>query len=151
MHPGPDVLELAPGTHGVTIAGAGENQAATGDLDITTPVRVSHTGINQALVTSRVTDERVFHVFGTGVVLQGLTITGGFSGIEGSDHGGGILNEGVLTVKNSTITDNGATYGGGISTNGTSELTVVNSTVSGNTATAAGACLLYTSPSPRDS
>ena len=116
----------------------GEDLGATGDLDITTPVRVIHTGINAAHVTSRVNDERVFHVFGTGVVLQGLTITGGFSGIEGSDHGGGILNEGVLTVKNSTITDNGATYGGGISTNGTSELTVVNSTVSGNTAAADG-------------
>ncbi|MDQ2700700.1 MAG: right-handed parallel beta-helix repeat-containing protein, partial [Actinomycetota bacterium] len=47
---------------------------------------------------------------------------------------GGILNEGVLTVRGSTVTDNRATYGGGISTANASRATVVNSTISGNEA-----------------
>jgi CSLREA domain-containing protein len=116
----------------------GEDANESGDLDVTNPVRIVHTGINEALVTSRVSDERVFQIFGDGVVIQGLTITGGRSEIDESDHGGGILNQGVLTLKNSTVTDNSATYGGGVSTAGTSEMTIVNSTISGNSATSDG-------------
>ena len=76
--------------------------------------------------------------------LAGLTITGGF----GRGGGGGIDNEGTLTVTNSTIADNSATdsyggrgigggiynagtlIGGGIDNEGT--LTVTNSTIGNN-------------------
>jgi hypothetical protein len=51
-------------------------------------------------------------------------------------RGGGIWNNGTLTVTNSTVSENTADSGGGILTGGT--LTVTNSTVSGNTAADVG-------------
>jgi hypothetical protein len=95
---------------------------------------------------------RVFFIaFGANVTLQGLVITGGSneegggifndgtltvanSTISGNSagFGGGIRNFGTLTVESSTIRDNGADFGGGIENPGT--LTVTNSTISGNTA-----------------
>ena len=46
--------------------------------------------------------------------------------------GGGILNDGMLTLENSTIAGNTAASGGGISDEGT--LTAVNVTIADNTA-----------------
>jgi len=70
---------------------------------------------------------------GAAVYISSLTIANGFA----YDSGGGILNNGTLTVTNSTFSGNSATLdGGGISNSGT--LTVSNSTFSGNSATGAG-------------
>src|SRR5690606_30176199 len=66
--------------------------------------------------------------------LEGLTITGGRATGEVNDHGGGILNEGDLTVRGTTVTGNRAIYGGGISTANASQAVVVNSTISDNDA-----------------
>ena len=62
--------------------------------------------------------------------LVGLTITGGLT----ADSGGGIDNDGTLTVTNSTIANNSAGYGdgGGIYNAGT--MTVTNSTIANNSA-----------------
>ena len=68
---------------------------------------------------------------GTTVELGRLTITGG-----NADSGGGIYNDGTLTVTISTISDNSAGHGGGIYNDGT--LTVISSTISGNSATVSG-------------
>jgi predicted outer membrane repeat protein len=65
--------------------------------------------------------------------LNNLTIE---NGNDTSSVGGGIFNSGVLTLRNSTVSDNTAIYGGGIWNQGT--LTVTNSTVSGNTASVVG-------------
>lgn len=111
-----------------------ENLGETGDLDLTTPVTVIHTGSNLATIDSRVNNERVFHVLADGVVIQGLTITGGNATDSVDDHGGGILNEGGLTLRSSTLTRNIGVYGGGLSTAGTSETIVSNTTISANEA-----------------
>ncbi|MGP8252444.1 MAG: beta strand repeat-containing protein [Terracidiphilus sp.] len=74
---------------------------------------------------------------GTTASLSGLTISNGSS--SSGEGGGGISNNGALTVSNSTISGNSATsgnggysYGGGIYNAGT--LTLSNSTISGNSA-----------------
>jgi hypothetical protein len=78
-------------------------------------------------------DYRIFTVVsGPTVVLTGLTITNGLA-VEG----GGIFNNGTLTLTNATVRDNSTPYvygasGGGISNSGT--LTLENTTVSGNSA-----------------
>jgi hypothetical protein len=73
---------------------------------------------------------RVFQVDPPVVIdLMGLTIQHG-SASSGSS-GGGILNDGNLTLSYSTVSDNAADYsGGGIANGGT--LTVVDSTLAGN-------------------
>ncbi len=68
-------------------------------------------------------------VSGTIVTMQAITITRG----NVASSGGGIRNEGTLSVVNSTISHNTASnHGGGIYNDGT--LSVVNSTISHNTA-----------------
>jgi hypothetical protein len=84
-------------------------------------------------------DHRMFSV-PKGVVaeLRGFLVTGGTTGFQAD--GGGINNQGTLTLTDSTVSGNTATgpyaYGGGIGSYGT--LTLTNSTVSGNTAGAGG-------------
>ena len=69
---------------------------------------------------------RVFNISsGADVTISGLTIANGYSG----GNGGGIYNEGTLTLNNSTVSGNYASYGGGIYNEGT--LIINNSTVSG--------------------
>ena len=76
---------------------------------------------------------RVFDVaFGSTATIAGVTIADGSSA-----DGGGILNDGTLTVTNATLSGNSSTgYGGGISNAGT--LAVTNSTLSGNSAFGGG-------------
>jgi len=80
----------------------------------------------------------VFTVNSENAAISGLTITGG-----NANNGGGILNSGVLTVSDSTISGNlanggvdGGAYGGGIANLGT--LTLINCSVVGNSAPAGG-------------
>ena len=64
--------------------------------------------------------------------LRGVTVTNGSVGVY--NLGGGILNEGTLTLTDSTVSLNIAGGGGGISNSVDGTLTVTNSTVSLNTA-----------------
>jgi len=81
----------------------------------------------------------VFTVTGTKSAISNLTISGGWLDGNGGtpSNGAGIVNSGVLTLTNSTVTNNGAIgSGGGIYNTGT--LTVVGSTIAGNSATTNG-------------
>lgn len=69
--------------------------------------------------------------------LQNLTITGG----QTTSSGGGIYVSGAnsnLTIRNSQISGNRATYGGGIASPTASIVNIFDSTISNNTATIAG-------------
>ncbi|MBW6466582.1 MAG: hypothetical protein K0B06_08775 [Brevefilum sp.] len=84
---------------------------------------------------------RVFDVFSAGyLTLEEVTVRHGFGSVEGdgSIDGGGIRNQGNLTITKSIISDNKATYGGGIWNFGTGNVTLVDSTLSNNKATYAG-------------
>ena len=106
-----------------------------GDLDVRSPVTLVHGGIRPAIIDSLVSQERVFHIGpDANVVITGLTITGGNATSGSERSGGGILNEGTLTVNRSLIEGNQATFGGGLSTEGPSTATLINSTLSSNEA-----------------
>jgi hypothetical protein len=70
---------------------------------------------------------------GVTVTIQDMTIRDGFS-----PEGGGIDNEGTLTISNSTISGNSAKATGGGIENDSGTLTISNSTMSGNSTTANG-------------
>ena len=75
-------------------------------------------------------DYRIFTVTSGSVVsISGITIS---NGNVPQSIGGGILNDGTLTVSGSTISGNRAIRGGGINNNST--LTTTGSTISGNRA-----------------
>ena len=75
---------------------------------------------------------------GGGIYNDGtLTITNCvFTNHTSGSDGGGIANPGILTVTNSTIEDNSAPFGGGIYNEGT--LNVTGSTIESNTANSSG-------------
>ena len=115
-----------------------EDLGVEGDLDITAPVAIVHSGISTARL-DQWSAERVFHVLSPGVSIVGLTVTGGSSFAENSDTGGGILADGgELTLRSSIVQGNEAVYGGGISTAGAGSVLVVNSTITDNDATEDG-------------
>jgi hypothetical protein len=75
-----------------------------------------------------------FRIFAVGVggrlTLQQTTVSGGR--LPATFVGGGVYNKGTITLTNSTIAGNVASYGGGVFNNGT--FTMTGSTVSGNDA-----------------
>lgn len=87
---------------------------------------------------------RILAITGTGNLrLQNVTISGGIARTGRNrfySEGGGIYNDGVLRILNSTINNNRAVYSGGIENYGV--LSLLNVTMSGNRATTGGAMYL---------
>jgi CSLREA domain-containing protein len=137
---GTDEITVPAGTYNLTIPGAGEQGDATGDLDLSAPVTIRHSGGGSTIVDAKGLD-RVFEVnSGGGITISGITIQGGHAvgpaGPVSTGTGGGILvSAGVLSVSNSTVAHNIAdSYGGGIETRQGATANLVNTTVSGNQA-----------------
>jgi len=104
-------------------------------LTDTNPAGMAIAGPGQGVTISGGNVLEVFQVLkGVTATLSGLTISGGFA----ASSGGGILNEGSLTVDADTITGNSAQSGGGIYNESGGTLTVLDTTVSGNTAAGVG-------------
>jgi CSLREA domain-containing protein len=82
---------------------------------------------------------RIFTVkFGATATISGLTIANGMTENVGlpTGAGGGISNEGTVTIDGCNITGNSARFGGGVASSGS--LTILNSTIANNTATLHG-------------
>ncbi len=129
---GIDTVVVPAGTYILSIAGSSEEVNATGDLDITTSLTLNGNGASTTIIDGAGLD-RVFDIHsGVTVNISGVTIRNGTETYLDvlSWRGGGIKNDGTLTVTNSTVSGNVATKGGGIFNDGT--LTVTNSTISGN-------------------
>jgi CSLREA domain-containing protein len=137
---GADTITLPAGTYTLTISGAGENAAATGDLDVTGNLIVNGAGAASTIIDGGGLDRVIEIRPGATVQINAVTIRSGeVTGVGIAGAGGGILNfAGTLTLTGSVVTRNTAGgVGGGISTE--SATTTLNSTtVSGNTASAAG-------------
>src|SRR5262245_39070783 len=87
------------------------------------------TTIVQAATSPNTAADRVFFIpSGVTVILEKLTIRyGHMRGEFDSRGGGGLFNQGTLTLMNSTVSGNSASYGGGLLNRGT--LTLTNSMV----------------------
>jgi len=142
-------INLPAGVYTLTIAGTGEDIAATGDLDINTNLIISGAGADTTIIDGDQLD-RVFHVAsGSSVTLQNISIRNGQApageGSGGDDGGGGILNAGgTLNLSNCVLENNQAlgdteqeSYGGAIDSLGS--LTISNSLFQFNTADHGGA------------
>ena len=162
-HPGSDTIKLSAGTFRLTIAGPGEDAAATGDLDIRNSVTIQGKNTSSTIVDGNSLD-RVFSVLSGKVSFSKLTIRNG-RGAEGAGlfNAGGQVTltsvqvignlavgqdganganrvGGVITISGNSVGGDGlegqaggAAAGGGIF-NASGSLAVVNSTIASNQA-----------------
>jgi len=142
INPGDDIVQVPGALFTLTLAGAGEDANLIGDLDILgTNGAVTIIGAGAAATVIQAgTDgsngiDRVFHILsGAQVTISDLTIQYGQSG---SGSGGGINNQGNLTISNvnviSNSAGNGATgEGGGIYNGSGATLSVTYTTFANN-------------------
>lgn len=133
--PSPAIFEL-------TLMGANEDGAATGDLDLTGILTIQGADANRIVVDGNATD-RVFDIRpGATIVISSLTIRNGDPGSGGG--GGGIIVTGgtpraKLTLLNSIVSSNVADFGAGIYNAGNGASAVIQaSQIRSNVALTAG-------------
>jgi len=103
------------------------------ELLVSQSVTINSPGVGQLAVSGNQASRVLEITSGATATISSLTIENGFVGSNGYPYtyGGGVLNEGTLTVHDITVTGNTATdFGGGIANFGT--LTVSGSTLSHN-------------------
>lgn len=157
--PTPDTIILPAGTIRLMRAGASEDLALTGDLDILDSVNIVGAGANSTFIDGNDLD-RIFEIMpGARVSISNVTIRNGTainagavlnsgaltitdSVIEGSVStgtstaiGGAIGNSyGLLTLNRVTVRNNSATLNGGGLYNNSGTVSIVDSTFTGNAA-----------------
>ncbi len=126
-NPDGSLIEFVPGVSGqITLS----STLALTETD--GPEVIEGPGANLLTVSGNNAAE-VFQIDNT-ASLAGLTISGGLASGAAGGCGGGITNNGTLTITGCTITDNSAANGGGIYNGSECTLTVTNTTISGNSA-----------------
>ncbi|WP_146518123.1 beta strand repeat-containing protein [Stieleria varia] len=144
-----DTITLPVGTLALTLSGAGEDVAASGDLDITEAnmVTLTGSGSGSTVIDASGLSDRAFDILAGGMVsLNGLSITGGVASDTGGaapssvGDGGAIFTAGTLSLNDVTLSGNTAAgaagSGGGILNLGI--LNVLDSSIINNTANRAG-------------
>jgi hypothetical protein len=148
---GPDIIIVPAGTYTLTRAGAAEDAAVSGDLDVTEAARFEGAGMALTVIDGGgpgVLDDRIIDIHGVEVEIDGVTITGG-SGVTSAGGvnsrpgsmltltytmitanqadntagwAGGMQTAGMCTISNSVIHDNSASRAGGIDASGTTTI-----------------------------
>jgi len=111
-----DTIQLPDAKHALKIVGAGEDAAATGDLDILEDLTIEGVGVRDTKIKGK--KDRVFHIAPDVIMtMTELAIEGGKVGAKGEIgdevNGGGILNHGDLTLIDVVVTKNAASDDGG--------------------------------------
>jgi hypothetical protein len=125
ISPGPDQINLPPDTYFLSTLGANEDDALTGDLDITEDLTIQGYGSLNTIIDGggMNVNDRIFDIDPTGVsidvAISGVTIYNGYA-----DEGAGIRNNADnLALTNVIIHGNNAiNKGGGIDNKGTMTL-----------------------------
>ncbi len=141
---GLDTIELEAGTYTLSLAGADEDAAATGDLDITDTLTIIGRGINTTTIDANDLD-RVLHISTDADILVRLTDLTLVNGAVTGD-GGGILNSGRLELTRVKIASSAATGSGGAIHNSNHSLTLIDSHLADNQAIGGGGGLFNSLP-----
>ncbi len=131
---GPDTISLDAATYALTVSGAAEDGAATGDLDVTGDLTL--TGASGTTIDAGALGDRIFDVRpGATLRLAGLELTGGTAADVATASGGAVLNGAVLEATDVVITGNQANRaGGGVEATAGSTTTLLRVTLSDNEA-----------------
>lgn len=134
-HDGADIIVVRAGTYFLALAGADEDMAVTGDLDINSDVQIQGAGATSTVIDAGQLD-RIFHVTGAFQVrISGLTLQNGMTGT--GEDGGAIFNGTTAnTVVIDCIIQNNIAdqWGGGIANNENAKLDVQNTIIRNNRA-----------------
>jgi CSLREA domain-containing protein len=136
---GLDHVVLPFGTYTLSLNPAGLNDAASGDLNVTSDLAVAGDGAETTIIQAAGGWlERIFRIEGVYAQIAGVTIRNGgrnFSSTPdcGSAAGGGICNNGTLTMLDSVLRDNRGLSNGGGGIYSTGTLTLSNTSVYSNT------------------
>jgi len=142
--PGRDTITLGAETYGLSIRRSDEDTAASGDLDITDDLEIRGAGTELTVIDgnppggvapfdrtldvgpgatvliSQLTIRHGVGDFGGGILNQGsLTLSDVVVREAFASEGGGVFNAGALTLDNAVLRDNEAMFGGGMSNAGT--------------------------------
>lgn len=155
---GLSVIEVPAGEYRLTLTGAGEDSAATGDLDLRQFITLRGEGADRTVIDGNGTD-RVFDLRFLGAVLTepsvpvqrpgarllDLTVRGGAV----QEDGGGIRTNSPLELRDSVVEGNEATgSGGGIHSDGDGALLIVNTTLRDNRADSIGGGIRHEGSGP---
>jgi len=106
------------------------------DIDIGKDLTIIGAGSGLTIIDGTNHDTVITVQTGVTVSISGISIINGSSD---SNSGGGIYNDGTLTLTDCTVSSNTAPiYGGGIYNHGSGALNIYSSTISGNTTTNSG-------------
>ena len=132
----------APAVFSLTLTGANEDNAATGDLDLRGILTIQGKNSEQVIIDGNGSD-RVFEIRpGATIVISSVTIRNGNPG-SGANGGGIIVTGGAprakLTLVNSAVINNSAVSGGGIQNLGNGATAIIENTrIASNTAGVTG-------------
>ena len=101
-----DRILLSAGVYAITLAGNGENFAATGDLDIKNSVEILGVGAGITILDATGLGEQPLTANANGLVFALRKLT-----VRNSDVSGLFLQEGIHTVEDCEIRDNGNSTG----------------------------------------
>jgi CSLREA domain-containing protein len=127
--PGEDTITLAAGTYRLSIPGADEDAAATGDFDVLDSVTIAGAGAGATVIRAEANDRLLQVHPGATLTLSGVTVRDGdIDRSTNSREGGGIFNEGtailtaVVVTNNRVATLTDPARGGGIASTGYIEI-----------------------------
>lgn len=129
---GHDTIIVPAGTYTLTMAGANEDSAATGDLDIRSDLTISGAGSDRTIIDGGGLD-RVLQVFGAKAAISGVTIQGG-----NASQGAGLFNSGGNVTLSQCVIDGvaqglpGGTAEGGALFNAAGTLNIAGGLISGS-------------------
>jgi hypothetical protein len=138
---GDDTIVLAADTYRLSLAGANEDGAASGDVDVAANGRITINGSGPAttLIDAAGLGDRVFQVLALGnLSISGVTVLNGDSRsapVGQPGDGGGFLNAGTLSINSAVVSANEARdSGGGVANVAGGTLTITDSTIAANLA-----------------
>ena len=138
-HAGPDTIVVPVGLFRLDIPSDAQNADATGDLDLLGQVTLQGAGADETVIDASDLNERAFDVHaGAQASLRDITITGG-NKTPSDLFGGGLFNEGTLTLTRVSLTHNNLNNsffinGAGLANAATGWLALNNSQVISNEA-----------------
>lgn len=135
---GPHTITVPAGSYTLTVQGANEDAALTGDLDILQNITLNGVSPSATVITWDETiptanRDRLFHVRPAGqLTIRDMSIRQGALPTNTPTYGGGVYAEGPLTAERVSIRINIAQLGGGVAL--AANATIRDSTINNNNA-----------------